>query len=131
MHILLYLSFVSVALAAANFYETKDPADLDESAKVFLSLWKQQKRDTMSHWCCAVTPPSKPVFSADGHLLHYQEQPCPDTHIVCCKGFINIQGQCFSFNEIQDILPAWAALFSTFGSQMSMEQILNTVHSLG
>ena len=51
--------------------------------------------------------------------------------MVCCKGYINIQAQCFSFNEIKDILPAWQTLFATFGSSMTTEQILNAVHQIG
>ncbi|CAF4243705.1 unnamed protein product [Rotaria sordida] len=85
----------------------------------------------LRHWCCAVVPPTIPIFSNTGHLLHYQPQPCPDTHMVCCKGYINIQGQCFSFDEIKDILPAWQTLFQTFGSSMTVEQILGTVHQVG
>jgi hypothetical protein len=51
--------------------------------------------------------------------------------MVCCKAYINIQGQCFSFDEIKDILPAWQQLFATFGSTMTTEQILNSIHQIG
>ncbi|CAM4799415.1 unnamed protein product [Rotaria magnacalcarata] len=116
----------------AKFFETKDSADLHESAKQFLLLWRSRQRaDGDGHWCCAITPPTTPVFSSTGHLLHYQPLPCPDTHMVCCKGYINVQGQCFSFNDIKDILPAWQALFDAFGSTMTTEQILNAVHQIG
>ncbi|CAF0844094.1 unnamed protein product [Adineta ricciae] len=116
----------------AKFFKTRNPDDLHEEAKRFLSLWfNQQRAATDGHWCCAINPPSIPVFSSTGDLLHYQPQPCPDTHMVCCKGYINIQGQCFSFDEIKDILPAWQTLFATFGSSMTAEQILNAVHQIG
>ncbi|CAF1223006.1 unnamed protein product [Adineta steineri] len=114
----------------AKFFQTKDPNDLPQEAQKFLSLWFSQSRND-GHWCCAITPPSVPIFSNTGHLLHYQPQACPDTHMVCCKAYINIQGQCFSFNEIKDILPAWQTLFATFGSSMTTEQILNAVHQMG
>lgn len=65
------------------------------------------------------------------YLFSYQLQPCPDTHMVCCKGFINISGQCFSFDEIKDILPAWQSLISTFGSSLTPEQVLSLVHQIG
>lgn len=73
----------------------------------------------------------KYLFDFISFKFSYQPQPCPDTHMVCCKGYINIQAQCFSFNEIKDILPAWQSLFATFGSSMTTEQILNAVHQMG
>ncbi|CAF0874106.1 unnamed protein product [Adineta ricciae] len=98
----------------AKFFKTRNPDDLHEEAKRFLSLWfNQQRAATDGHWCCAINPPSIPVFSSTGDLLHYQPQPCPDTHMVCY------------------ILPAWQTLFATFGSSMTAEQILNAVHQIG
>jgi hypothetical protein len=61
----------------------------------------------------------------------YQPQACPATHMVCCKGYINIQSQCFSFDDIKDILPTWQTLFSTFGSSMTNQEILNSIHQMG
>ncbi|CAF2411466.1 unnamed protein product [Rotaria sp. Silwood2] len=116
----------------AKFFETKNPDDLHDNAKDFLTLWRSRQRaDGDGHWCCAIVPPSIPVFSSTGHLLHYDPQPCPNTHMVCCKSYINIQGQCFSFNEIKDILPAWQTLFATFGSSMTTDQILGAIHQMG
>ena len=34
-------------------------------------------------------------------------------------------------NEIKDIIPAWQTLSATFGSSMTTEQILNSVHQIG
>ena len=50
--------------------------------------------------CCQQNMPLKPIFDANGHLIDYVPQECPQQYLVCCKGYIGLYGVCLSiFNR--------------------------------
>jgi hypothetical protein len=68
--------------------------------------------------------PAVPVYSNTGHLIHYDPQPCPNQFLVCCKGHLNINGNCLDFAEINSILPTWQALAQALGISMNEAMVL-------
>ncbi|CAF0817928.1 unnamed protein product [Brachionus calyciflorus] len=69
--------------------------------------------------CCKIDPPSIPIFSNEGHLLYYQQSPCPEQYKTCCKGFISILGYCINLEVATAMLPSWQELAQSQGISLS------------